>query len=93
MKKVFYVVLLLVELLLGLYLLNAARAFFGALPCVIVLVVWAVLLVCHLLKWKKNTDEAAVPKMKKRLALIMLIPIAAAVGILIWFFIRMLQLV
>ena len=84
MKKVFYIILLIAELVVGALLLSAAWNGFGWIPCVITIALWAVLLVWQIVALKKNTDEAKVHKIKRNIALIMLIPSATYVVMILW---------
>ena len=76
MKKALYILLLLAELVIGFLLLSAAWANIGWLPCVIAIAVWAALLVWQIVMLKKNSDAAKAWKIKRNIALIMLIPSA-----------------
>ena len=84
MKKVLYVILLLAELAVGALLLSAAWNGIGRIPCVIAIALWAVLLVWQIVALKKNTDEAKAHKIKRNIALIMLIPSATYVVMILW---------
>ena len=84
MKKVLYVILLLAELAVGALLLSAAWNGIGRIPCVIAIALWAALLVWQIVALKKNTDEAKVHKIKRNIALIMLIPSATYVVTILW---------
>ena len=84
MKKVLYIILLLAELAFGALLMSAAWNSIGWLPCVITIVLWAVLLVWQIVVLKKNTDEAKARKIKRNIALIMLIPSLSYVATVLW---------
>ena len=91
MKKALYILLLLAELVIGFLLLSAAWANIGWLPCVITIVLWAVLLVWQIVVLKKNTDEAKARKIKRNIALIMLIPSAVYLVMILWLIIILLS--
>ena len=56
----------------------------GWLPCVITLAVWAALLAWQIVTLKKNSDAAKARKIKRNIALIMLIPSASYVVMILW---------
>ena len=91
MKKVLYIILLLAELAVGALLLSAAWNSIGWLPCVITIALWAGLLVWQIVALKKNTDEAKVRKIKRNIALIMLIPSATYIVMIVWLFVVLLS--
>ena len=84
MKKALYILLLLAELVIGFLLLSAAWANIGWLPCVIAIAVWAALLVWQIVMLKKNSDAAKAWKIKRNIALIMLIPSLSYVCMILW---------
>lgn len=91
MKKVLYILLLLAELVIGFLLLSAAWANIGWLPCVIAIAVWAALLVWQIVMLKKNSDAAKAWKIKRNIALIMLIPSAVYLVMILWLIIILLS--
>ena len=91
MKKVLYILLLLAELVIGFLLLSAAWANIGWLPCVIAIAVWAALLAWQIVMLKKNSDAAKAWKIKRNIALIMLIPSAVYLVMILWLIIVLLS--
>ena len=91
MKKVLYILLLLAELVIGFLLLSAAWANIGWLPCVIAIAVWAALLIWQIVMLKKNSDAAKAWKIKRNIALIMLIPSAVYLVMILWLIIILLS--
>lgn len=84
MKKALYAILLLVEFLIGFFLLFSAATLIGGAFGVGVFVVWAALLVWQIVKLKKATEIKAKRKAKVLIALIMALPaVASLVAILI----------
>ena len=90
MKKVLYVILLLAELVVGFLLMSSAWANIGWLPCVITLVIWAALLAWQIVMLKKNSDAVKAWKIKRNIALIMLIPSALYIVMILWLFVILL---
>ena len=84
MKRVLYIILLIAELVVGALLLSAAWNSIGWLPCVIAIALWAALLVWQIVKLKNNNDAAKARKIKRNIALIMLIPSATYVVTILW---------
>ena len=84
MKKVLYLILLLVELFVDFLMVSLVWVNIGWLPCVITLALWAVLLVWQIVTLKKNSDAEKVRKIKRNIALIMLIPSTLYVVMLLW---------
>ena len=84
MKKALYIILLLAELVIGFLLMSLVWANIGWLPCVITIAVWAALLIWQVVALTKNDDAVKVRKIKRNIALIMLIPFAAFVGMVLW---------
>ena len=91
MKKALYILLLLAELVIGFLLLSAAWANIGWLPCVIAIAVWAALLAWQIVMLKKNSDAAKAWKIKRNIALIMLIPSAVYLVMILWLIIILLS--
>lgn len=83
-KKVLYVILLLAELVLGVLLMSLVWVNIGWLPCVIAIAVWGALLAWQLGALKKNSDAVKARKIKRNIALIMLIPSAVYVLMILW---------
>ena len=77
-------ILLLAELVVGFLLMSSAWANIGWLPCVITLVIWAALLAWQIVMLKKNSDVVKAWKIKRNIALIMLIPSTLYVVMLLW---------
>ena len=84
MKKVMYVILLLEELIVDVLLLSLVWTNMGRLPCVAFAAVWIGLVVRQVLQLKKNDDEAMTTKIKRRIALAMLVPFSAPVVMILW---------
>ena len=84
MKNVLYIILLLAELVIGFLLMSLVWVNIGWLPCVIIIAVWAALLIWQVVALTKNDDAVKVRKIKRNIALIMLIPFAAFVGMVLW---------
>ena len=79
MKKILYFVLLFAELIAGYILMSLAWNNIGAVPCIITIAVTAALLI-----WQGVTVKKSKGKAKRNIALILLIPIVAAIGMAIW---------
>ena len=84
MKKALYILLLLAELVIGFLLMSLAWDGIGWIPCVIFIAIWAALLVWQILALKKNDDGAKAWKIKRNIALIMLILAAPFVAMVLW---------
>lgn len=84
MKKALYLILLLAELFVGFLMVSLVWVNIGWLPCVITLALWAVLLVWQIVTLKKNSDAEKARKIKRNIALIMLIPSTLYVVMLLW---------
>ena len=84
MKKVLYFVLLLAEAVAGFLLINLAWANSFEIPCIIAIAVWAALLVWQIVLLAKSSDSAAKSKIRRNIALVMLIPIVSFVAMLVW---------
>ena len=84
MKKALYLILLLAELFIGFLMVSLVWVNIGWLPCVITLALWAVLLVWQIVTLKKNSDAEKARKIKRNIALIMLIPSTLYVVMLLW---------
>jgi len=74
MKTVFYILLLLVELVVGFLAISLAWANTAWIPCIITVLVWAVLLVWQIILLTKAADAEVRRKIRRRIALVMLIP-------------------
>jgi hypothetical protein len=64
--------------------MSAAWAGTGWLPCVIIIAVWAALLAWQIAEHKKTTDAVKTRKIKRNIALIMLIPASTYVVMVVW---------
>ena len=84
MKKALYIILLLAELVVGILLLCSAWMSIGWIPCVSAVAVCIALLVWQIVRLKKNSDPVNVHKIKRNIALIMLIPMALYIGMVLW---------
>ena len=80
MKKVLYILLLVIEFALGAFVLTYISFFSSWKFMLLYFVVWAVLSGMLIAKLKKADSDEDRKKLKKRLALVMLSPLA--VGIL-----------
>ena len=89
MKKALYLILLLAELFVGFLMVWLVWVNIGWLPCVITIAVWAALLVWQIVKLKKNSDAAEARKIKRNIALIMLIPSTLYIVMLLWLIIAL----
>ena len=89
MKKALYLILLLTELFVGFLMVSLVWVNIGWLPCVITLTLWAVLLVWQIVTLKKNSDAEKARKIKRNIALIMLIPSTLYVVMLLWLIIAL----
>ena len=84
MKKALYIILLLAELFVGFLLMSAVWSNLGWIPCAITIAVWAGLLVWQIVALTKNSDAAKAWKIKRNIALIMLIPSAMYVVMVVY---------
>ena len=84
MKKALYIILLLAELFVGFLLMYTAWNSLGWIPCVITIAVWAGLLAWQIVALTKNSDATKVWKIKRNIALIMLIPSAMYVVMVVY---------
>ena len=89
LKKALYVFLLLVEFLLGAYILAMITFYTGQLYLLLSVVIWAVLTIMLLAKMRKAENDARKRKLKVWLALVMLIPLVVGVAALAAFIIAM----
>ena len=89
MKKALYLILLLAELFVGFLMVSLVWVNIGWLPCVITLALWAVLLVWQIVTLKKNSDAEKARKIKRNIALIMLIPSTLYIVMLLWLIIAL----
>ena len=80
MKKALYIILLVVELILGVIVLGYTTILSGATALLLVFALWAVLAVWILAKLKKAEDGGRKRKLKCALALVTLIPLVAGVA-------------
>ena len=87
MKKVAYVILLLVEAVLGFLALSLAWVNVEWIPCVVIIAVWAALLVWQLLTLKKATGAESTRKILRRIALVMLVPLLGGIILLVYMFV------
>ena len=87
MKKVAYVILLLVEAVLGFPALSLAWVNVEWIPCVVIIAVWAALLVWQLLTLKKATGAESTRKILRRIALVMLVPLLGGIILLVYMFV------
>lgn len=93
MKKALYILLLLAELVIGFLLMSLAWDGIGWIPCVIFIAIWAALLVWQILSLKKNDDAAKTWKIKRNIALIILIPSISYVCMILWLIIILFAIV
>ena len=89
MKKVFYVLFLLAELVLDLMLLSVLWNSTLYIEIVMIVILWAAILVWLLLKLKRADDTAIKRKLYRRLILGMATPAFLFVVLVIWFIIRL----
>ena len=85
MKKALYVILLVVEFLLGTLALSYMALFTTWTFLFLLFIPWAVLAIWVLAKLKKADSEELKRKLKRRLALVMLLPLLAGIGIFVFF--------
>lgn len=79
MKKALYILLLAAECIVGLLLMGLVYSNIGWPVCLLILAVVAVLLVLLLRRYRKEQDAAARSRLRRRIALVLLIPIALGV--------------
>ena len=85
MKKVLYAILLLAEFFIGLLLMTLVWSVTLYIPCVIIGVVWAAMMIWQLILLKRTTDAAKKRRIKRNIVLVMLIPTGVFVCMLVWF--------
>lgn len=83
MKKALYFILIIAELVVGFLLMSLAWTNTFEIACIIVAVIWAILMVWQIVLLAKTTDAATKGKIKRNIALIMLIPIIASIAMFI----------
>ena len=83
MKKVLYMILLVAEFVLGILILNMTRVNFNLILALAVAVVWIGVVAWQAVQLKKTEDEAMIKKMKRRIAWLMLLPVAVPVVMVI----------
>ena len=87
MKKAIYYILILAEAIVDFLAVSLAWTNLGWLPCVITIVVWAVLLAWQILLLTKATDAESKRKICKKIPLVMLVPLLGFVMMFIYWFI------
>ena len=91
MKKVAYVILLLVEAVLSFLALSLAWVNVEWIPCVVIIAVWAALLVWQILTLKKATHAENPREVRRRtcrrIALVMLVPLLGGIILLVYMFV------
>ena len=85
MKKVLYILLLVLELAAGFILLTLVTSVAGWIYFGIVTAVWALLMVWLLIKLKRSARERSKHKIKVAIALVMLLPAIGAFAGIGWF--------
>ena len=79
MKKMLYILLLLLEAVAGFLSVRVLRDYLGMEPCVILLTIWALLLARQIILLAKEEDAERKGKIRKRILLVMLIPISGCI--------------
>ena len=85
MKKALYIILLIVEFLLGAFVLSYMALFTTWHFLFLFFAVWAALTVLILVKLKKAETDECKRKLKRFLALVMLIPLVAGIATFVGF--------
>ena len=89
MKKVLYIVLLFIELVLDVLLMSLLWSNQAWLAWGIIAVVWGGLLIWQVLALKKVSDDISKKRIYRRIALSMLVPIVGFIIVVIWFIIAL----
>ena len=93
MKKILYFLLLIAEFVVGCLLMMLAWANTFEIACVVTGVIWAALIVWQIISLTKATDAGARKKIKRNVALVMLIPTAAFILMLVWLIVGLMSVI
>ena len=93
MKKVLYIVMLVAEFLLGSLLMELAYRNTLEIATVITVVVTLAFAVWQIVELIRAKDATAKGKIKRNIALIMLIPVAAFIIMLVWFVVGLMMVI
>lgn len=87
MKMVVYIILLLIEIVVNFLVLSLTLTNLGWFPCVVTIIIWAVLFAKQVLMLIKSNDIEEKRRINRRIAFVMLVPILGFIIMLIyWFF-------
>ena len=86
MKKALYLVLILAEAVLGFLAFSLAWTNLSWIPCVITAAVWALLFVRQILQLIKAPDAEHKQKIRRRIVLVMLIPLLGFLMMFVYWF-------
>ena len=92
-KKILYFLLLIAEFVVGCLLMMLAWANTLEIASIVTGVIWAALMVWQIILLTKATDAIARKKIKRNIALVMLIPIAAFIVMLIWLIVGLMSVI
>ena len=93
MKKVLYIVMLVAEFVFGALLMELAYHNTFAIAVVITDIATIALAVWQIVDLTRAKDEVAKHKIKRNIALIMLIPIAAFIVMFIWLLVGLMSVI
>ena len=93
MKKILYLLLLIAEAVVGCLLMMLAWANTFEVACAVTCVVCVALLVWQFISLIKAKDAVARKKIKRNIALVMLLPIAAFFVMLIWLIVGLMSVI
>lgn len=89
LKKVLYILLLLLELSLDVLLMSIFCAIALGIPCVVIVVVSVGLLLWQIIAFAKTADADKKRRIKRNIALVLLIPTAIFFIFFVWFIVAM----
>lgn len=87
MKMALYIILLFAEMVVDFLAISLAWTNLGWFPCMVTIVVWAVLFVRQILRLIKATDIENKRKIRRRITLVMLVPILGAIIMFCYWFV------
>ena len=87
MKMALYIMLLFAEAIIGFLAISLAWTNLGWIPCMVTIAVWAALLMPQIPKLIKAPDTKSKKIIRRRIALVMMVPILGFLMMFIYWFI------